>query len=113
VVLEREQEIHRLQLAAALNLRHLAVLSIFSRHEEREVGGMSKYTEYRELTQKGGRSFEANIGDTDEKVAAHFDLNDNCLYLTIPNHDDNSGCCVTIGGETGEALFQALRQLYE
>jgi hypothetical protein len=72
---------------------------------------MSKYTEYRETAEKMKTVFETKIGDTPEKVTIHFNpINDS---LNIELSDFLCDCEVKMEGRTGEALFKALKQIYE
>jgi hypothetical protein len=76
---------------------------------------MSKYTEYREIADRMKTYFGANIGNTDKKVYIRFNPVPNKLDIETPvlRNDLSDTVELTIEGEVGEALFKALKQIYE
>jgi hypothetical protein len=72
---------------------------------------MSKYTEYRELVEKMDTVFEEPVLlEGGKKARIEFNPIQNTLCIMLPG-DYRDGRI--IDGRTGEALFQALKQLYE
>jgi hypothetical protein len=72
---------------------------------------MSKYTEYREIAGKMETTFIANISDAGRQVKIELDPVLDNLHIRIQGrHDDD---IFTVEGDAGEALFKALKQIYE
>jgi DNA-binding cell septation regulator SpoVG len=73
---------------------------------------MSKYTEYRAIAEKMKTFYQIDIGDSVRKVSIRLDPIKDLLGIEI------DGCfhqheLKNIEGEEGEALFLALKQIYE
>jgi hypothetical protein len=76
---------------------------------------MSKYTEYREIADKMETAFGEKIGNTCEMVRIWFNPVSNKLDIETPvlRNDLPGTVELTIEGGAGEALFKALKQIYE
>jgi hypothetical protein len=72
---------------------------------------MSKYTEYREMAEDREILFEIAIENRGDPVQVW--LNPALNELTMRMYECGGGYRIKISGETGEALFRALKQLYE
>jgi predicted secreted protein len=72
---------------------------------------MSKYTEYREIVSKMEQFYEANVENKEsENVRIFFNPVSNSLNIGIYDHSKRY---FEISGDTGLALFKALKQIYE
>jgi hypothetical protein len=72
---------------------------------------MSKYTEYQKMAEDREILFETDIKDKDDCVQIW--LNPALNELTMRMSECGGGYRIRIRGETGEALFKALKQVYE
>jgi hypothetical protein len=74
---------------------------------------MSKYTEYREIANIMGTMktvFDAKIDNSDSKITVYLDLAD---YLKISIPELSKFDMIQITGASGEALYRALKEIYE
>jgi hypothetical protein len=72
---------------------------------------MSKYTECLEMAEDREILFETAIKDGGDPVQIW--LNPALNELTMRMYECGGGYRIRISGETGEALFKALKQIYE
>jgi hypothetical protein len=72
---------------------------------------MSKYAEYRKIAEDKDMLFEEDVKNRGESIQIF--LNPALDELTMRMSECGGGYRIRIRGDTGEALFRALKQIYE
>jgi hypothetical protein len=111
------RNITKVEYAILLTLAKWSYIVLLTSAKRKGDRGMSKYTEYREIAGKmktifeERSDFEREIGRLDNRVIILLDPLADTLGITI--QETRTAHQVEIKGQSGLALFKALKQIYE